>query len=58
MLGPIVGRLMLAAKLAPAAILYSTAIPATIAAVAILLLGRCIRRAPAPVAAAPTRIGE
>jgi len=56
MLGPIVGSLMLAAKLAPAAILYSTAIPATIAAVAILLLGRRIRHAPAPVAAAPPRI--
>jgi MFS transporter, AAHS family, 4-hydroxybenzoate transporter len=40
MLGPIVGSLMLAAQMAPAAILYGTAIPAAIAAVAILLLGR------------------
>ena len=45
MLGPIVGSLMLATKLAPAAILYSTAIPATIAAAVILVLGRRIRRA-------------
>jgi MFS transporter, AAHS family, 4-hydroxybenzoate transporter len=51
MLGPIVGSVMLAAKLAPAAILYSTAIPATIAAIAILLLGRRLRRVPTPAAA-------
>jgi AAHS family 4-hydroxybenzoate transporter-like MFS transporter len=46
MLGPIVGSLMLSAQMAPAAILYSTAIPATIAAVAILLLGRHSRTQP------------
>ncbi|HWE73514.1 MAG TPA: MFS transporter [Stellaceae bacterium] len=46
MLGPIVGSLMLAAKVAPAAILYSTAVPAAIAAVAILLLGRRMHRRP------------
>jgi AAHS family 4-hydroxybenzoate transporter-like MFS transporter len=54
MLGPIVGSWMLAAKLAPAAILYSTAIPAGIAALAILLLGRRLRRVPTAVATAPT----
>jgi AAHS family 4-hydroxybenzoate transporter-like MFS transporter len=46
MLGPIVGSLLLTAKIAPAAILYSTAIPAAIAAVAILLLGRRMRIKP------------
>jgi AAHS family 4-hydroxybenzoate transporter-like MFS transporter len=55
MLGPIVGSLMLAAKMAPATILYSTAIPAAIAALAILLLGRRLRRAPTPAAAMPTK---
>jgi AAHS family 4-hydroxybenzoate transporter-like MFS transporter len=57
MLGPIVGSLMLAAKLAPAAILYSTAIPAAIAAAAILLLGRHMRRAPTPLPALPIESG-
>ena len=57
MLGPIVGSLMLAAKMAPAAILYSTAIPAAVAAVAILLLGRRMRRVPTAITAAPTEIG-
>lgn len=57
MLGPIVGSLMLAGQLAPSAILYSTAIPAVIAAGAILMLGRRMRRAPTPVAAAPTGVG-
>jgi AAHS family 4-hydroxybenzoate transporter-like MFS transporter len=58
MLGPIVGSLMLAAKMAPAAILYSTAIPAAIAAAAILLLGRRMRMKPTAAAASvPTKIG-
>jgi AAHS family 4-hydroxybenzoate transporter-like MFS transporter len=56
MLGPIVGSLMLAAKMAPAAILYSTAIPAAVAAVAILFLGRRMRHAPTATAASPTQI--
>jgi MFS transporter, AAHS family, 4-hydroxybenzoate transporter len=56
-LGPIVGSLMLAAQLAPAAILYSTAIPAVIAAGAIMMLGRRMRCVPAPTAAAPTGVG-
>jgi AAHS family 4-hydroxybenzoate transporter-like MFS transporter len=57
MLGPIVGSLMLAAKMAPAAILYSTAIPAAVATLAILLLGRPMRAAPNAIAAAPAEIG-
>ena len=48
---------MLAAQMAPAAILYSTAIPAAVAALAILLLGRRLRRVPTPVAAVPTEFG-
>lgn len=57
MLGPIVGSLMLVAKMAPAGILYSTAIPAAIAAAAILLLGRRMRPKPtAAVAVMPTKI--
>jgi len=48
----------MAAKMAPAAILYSTTNPAAIAAMAILLLGRRLRRMPTAVAAAaPTKIG-
>jgi hypothetical protein len=48
---------MLVAQLAPAAILYSTAIPAVIAAGAIMMLGRRMRCVPAPTAAAPTGVG-
>jgi MFS transporter, AAHS family, 4-hydroxybenzoate transporter len=54
MLGPILGSLMVAAKLAPPPILFSTALPAALAAVAILMLGRRLRRMPL---GAPTRIG-
>jgi AAHS family 4-hydroxybenzoate transporter-like MFS transporter len=57
MLGPILGRLMLSARPALTPILYSTAIPAAIAATAILLLGRRLRRAPMGIAAASTRMG-
>jgi len=43
-LEPIVGSLMLAAKMPPSATLYRTAIPAAIAGVAILRLGwGCVR---------------
>jgi hypothetical protein len=40
----------------PAAILYSTAIPAAIAAVAILVLGRRKRMTPTAIAPVPTEI--
>jgi MFS transporter, AAHS family, 4-hydroxybenzoate transporter len=53
LLGPIVGSLMLAAQMAPAGILYSTALPAAIAAVAILLLGRHARTRPKAATANP-----
>jgi hypothetical protein len=44
MLGPVVGSLMLQAALAPAAIFFSTAAPASIAAVSMLTLGHRLRR--------------
>jgi AAHS family 4-hydroxybenzoate transporter-like MFS transporter len=56
MLGPIVGSLMLAAQMAPAAILYATAIPALIAAAAIFKLGRRTPAAPMAIAAAPGNV--
>ncbi|HEY3918243.1 MAG TPA: MFS transporter [Stellaceae bacterium] len=53
LLGPVLGSLMLGAEFAPATILFSAAVPAAIAAAAMLALGQRMRAAPAAVAAAP-----
>ena len=58
MLGPVVGSLLLAAQMAPATILYSTAIPAAIAALAMLALGRRMRRMPTALSAATSKAGN
>lgn len=44
LLGPVLGSLMLAAEFAPATIFYSAAVPAAIAALAMLALGWRMRR--------------
>lgn len=53
LLGPTVGSLMLAAQFAPSTILYSAAVPALIAAAAMVVLGRRMRGAPRAIPAAP-----
>jgi MFS transporter, AAHS family, 4-hydroxybenzoate transporter len=57
LLGPVVGSLMLAAQFAPATILFSAAVPAGIAALAMLGLGRRMRNAPDAISAAPGEVG-
>lgn len=58
LLGPVLGGLMLAADFAPATILYSAAIPAAIAAAAMVALGRRLRRAPTALTPAPSETGN
>ena len=53
LLGPVLGTVMLAAEFTPRMIFFSNAVPALIAASAMLWLGRRLRTAPPAIAAAP-----
>jgi AAHS family 4-hydroxybenzoate transporter-like MFS transporter len=56
MLGPVLGSVMLKAEFAPATILFSAAIPAAIAALAMLALRRQMRNRPPAIIPAPSAI--